>query len=158
MNEIMGRRVHPQGADGLPTITDGPSSPLDEIELPFTVPLGSAELSIGELLALGPGSAVTLEGAADGPVPMVINGLPVASGKLVLVDGDFAIRIESVEAGAGQKLMQEQDHGTENTEDENQRPRATAAAAAGVESTEADNQPQPATASGASAGTEEETT
>ena len=94
------------------TISDG-ASPLDELELPFTVPVGSARLTLGELLALEAGSTVTLDGGADGPVAIVVNGLSVATGKLVLVDGDFAVRIEAVEAGAGQKVLDRQEAGAE---------------------------------------------
>ncbi|MFQ5718812.1 MAG: FliM/FliN family flagellar motor C-terminal domain-containing protein [Acidobacteriota bacterium] len=88
----------------VPRINDG-GGPLDDMTLPFTVPVGHADVTLADLLALAPGSAVPLDVAVDAPVPVVVNGLEVATGRLVLAEGQFAVRIETVQDGIGQSVL-----------------------------------------------------
>lgn len=88
----------------VPRISDG-AGLLDEIPLPFVVPVGTTEITLAEVLALGPGSTLELDAGVDAPVDLVVNGIPVATGRLVLAEGNFAVRIESVHDGIGQAVL-----------------------------------------------------
>lgn len=88
----------------VPRITDS-AGLLDEIPLPFVVPVGTAKITLEEVLALGPGSTIELDAGVDAPVDLVVNGIAVATGRLVLAEGNFAVRIESVEEGIGQAVL-----------------------------------------------------
>lgn len=58
--------------------------------------LGRTEMSVEELLALKPGSVVTLDMKMNEPVDLYLNDSPVARGEIVAVDDSFGIRILSV--------------------------------------------------------------
>ena len=49
-----------------------------------------------ELLALGPGAVLELDRAADAPVDVLVNGCLVARGEVVVIDGDFGVRVTAV--------------------------------------------------------------
>ena len=83
----------PQDADA------APPTPLDlilDVEVPVVVELGSAEMPIEDLLALRPGSVVELDQLACEPVALVIRGHVVARGEIIVVQGNFGIRISAV--------------------------------------------------------------
>ena len=46
-----------------------------------------------DLLALGPGSVVELDRLAGAPVDVLVNGTAVATGNVVVVDNELAVRI-----------------------------------------------------------------
>jgi hypothetical protein len=69
---------------------------LDEVELPIEVRLGAAELTLEQILRLGPGGVVSLGPVPDQPVELAVSGVPYATGELVIVDGSFAFRVGRV--------------------------------------------------------------
>lgn len=69
-----------------------------DIELPVMVRMGHAEMPLGELLKLTPGSILELNRAADSPVDLLVNGKQIAKGEVVVVDGNFAFRILEIES------------------------------------------------------------
>lgn len=66
---------------------------LMHVPLRLTVELGSAKMSVAEILDLGTGSVVELDRAADHPVDLLVNGRPIARGEIVAVDETFGLRI-----------------------------------------------------------------
>lgn len=74
-----------------------PPELLLELELPFALTLGSVEMELGQIQQLDAGSVVPLGRAADGPVNLVVGGRVIARGELVVVDGCFGIKIDTVE-------------------------------------------------------------
>lgn len=74
-----------------------PSEVLLELELPFVVTLGSVELELAQIQQLDAGAVLPLGRAAEGPVSLVVGGRVVARGELVVVDGCFGVRVDSVE-------------------------------------------------------------
>jgi flagellar motor switch protein FliN/FliY len=50
-------------------------------------------MTLGEALALGPGSVVTLDRMADQPVDLLVNGKRIARGEVVVVDEEFGLRV-----------------------------------------------------------------
>jgi flagellar motor switch protein FliN/FliY len=53
-------------------------------------------MTIGETLALGPGSIVTLSRLAGEPVDLLVNGRPIARGEVVVVDEEFGLRVTEI--------------------------------------------------------------
>ena len=67
-----------------------------DIELPFSVRFGKVDMSIAELSRLGPGAVVSLGRLPDDPVEVLINGKMVAHGEVVVVAGNYGVRILEV--------------------------------------------------------------
>jgi flagellar motor switch protein FliN/FliY len=53
-------------------------------------------MTIGETLALGPGSIVSLNRLAGEPVDLLVNGRPIARGEVVVVDEEFGLRVTEI--------------------------------------------------------------
>jgi flagellar motor switch protein FliN len=74
-----------------------PSSPnldiLLDLPVRLTVQLGSCEMSMRDVMQLGPGSVVQLANSSDGPVELYVNDKLVARGEVVVVDDHFGLRI-----------------------------------------------------------------
>ena len=84
------------GGPGLPAALER----LDQVTLELTVEVGRTRMSLGQALALGPGSVITLDRLADQPVDLLVNGKPVARGEVVVIDDVFGLRLTHiVEAG-----------------------------------------------------------
>jgi len=60
------------------------------------VELGRVVLSIGEVLALGPGSVVHLDKMLGDPAELVIKDRLIARGEVVVVDDKFGLRITEI--------------------------------------------------------------
>ena len=69
---------------------------LTDVTVELTVEVGRTRMSLGETLALGPGSVVTLDRLADKPVDLLVNGREIARGEVVVIDEQFGLRITEV--------------------------------------------------------------
>lgn len=69
---------------------------LSDIELDATLQFGSRELPLREVLELGPGDVVELDRHVSEPVDLVIGDRIVARGEVVIVSGNFALRVTEV--------------------------------------------------------------
>jgi len=67
-----------------------------EVELDASVRFGSREIELKELLELGPGDVVELDRQVADPVDLVIGDRIVARGEVVLVNGNFGLRVTEV--------------------------------------------------------------
>jgi flagellar motor switch protein FliN len=67
-----------------------------DIDMPLTVRFGEATVSIEALSKLGPGSLVELARQPDDPVDVLINGRLVARGEVVVVAGNYGVRVTQV--------------------------------------------------------------
>ena len=67
-----------------------------DIDMPLTVRFGDATVSIEALCRLGPGSLVELSRQPDDPVDVLINGRLVARGEVVVVAGNYGVRVTQV--------------------------------------------------------------
>ncbi len=72
---------------------------LSQVELDVTVELGSADLTIRELLDLSPGSVVRMGTQIGQPFRILVNGRPAATGDLVVVNGRLGVRIREIIPG-----------------------------------------------------------
>lgn len=66
------------------------------IDLPVIVRFGRTELPIRTLAKLGPGSVIELGRAPGDPVDMLVGERVVARGEVVIVSGNYGIRIVEV--------------------------------------------------------------
>ncbi len=73
---------------------------LRDVPVELAVEIGRTRMTIGETLALGPGSIVTLNRLAGEPVDLLVNGKPIARGEVVVIDEEFGLRISEVAAPA----------------------------------------------------------
>jgi flagellar motor switch protein FliN len=69
---------------------------LHDVTVELTVEVGRTHMTLGQALALGPGSVVTLDRLADKPVDLLVNGKPIARGEVVVIDEEFGLRITEV--------------------------------------------------------------
>jgi flagellar motor switch protein FliN/FliY len=70
-----------------------------DVPVGVTVQLGSAQLSMREVLQLNTGSVVQLNKLADAPVDVLVNDKLVARGEVVVIENRFGIKITEM-AGA----------------------------------------------------------
>jgi flagellar motor switch protein FliN/FliY len=73
---------------------------LRDVPVDLAVEIGRTTMTIGETLALGPGSIVTLNRLAGEPVDLLVNGKPIARGEVVVIDEEFGLRITEVAGSA----------------------------------------------------------
>lgn len=69
---------------------------LMDIPLRVSAEVGRTDMTIGELLTLGPGSVVELDKLAGEPLEVYINQKLVARGEAVIVNEKFGIRLTDV--------------------------------------------------------------
>jgi flagellar motor switch protein FliN/FliY len=73
---------------------------LNQVTLELTVEVGRTRMTLGQALALAPGSVITLDRLADQPVDLLVNGRAVARGEVVVIDDVFGLRVtQIVESG-----------------------------------------------------------
>jgi flagellar motor switch protein FliN/FliY len=71
---------------------------LHDVPVELAVEIGRTSMTIGETLALGPGSIVSLNRLAGEPVDLLVNGRPIARGEVVVVDEEFGLRVTEIVA------------------------------------------------------------
>ena len=71
-----------------------------DIDLPLLVRFGRTEMPLRVLTALGPGSVIDLGRSPDDPVEIVISNQVVAHGEVVIVGGNYGVRITDVMSAA----------------------------------------------------------
>ncbi|HEY1578173.1 MAG TPA: FliM/FliN family flagellar motor switch protein [Terracidiphilus sp.] len=82
-------------ADGRPGLTRRVELLLD-VELEAALRFGCRELPLGEILELGPGDVVELDRHISDPVDLIVGDKIVARGEVVLVNGNFGMRVTDV--------------------------------------------------------------
>jgi flagellar motor switch protein FliN len=67
-----------------------------DVELPVSVSFGHAQVPLKDVLKLTTGSIVELSRAVVEPVDIVVNNCVIARGEVVVVEGNFGVRIQQV--------------------------------------------------------------
>lgn len=71
-----------------------------DLDLPLVVRFGRTELPLKALTSLGPGSVIDLGRAPDDPVDVLISNRVVARGEVVIVAGNYGVRVRDVVSAA----------------------------------------------------------
>ncbi|MFZ3276654.1 MAG: flagellar motor switch protein FliN, partial [Candidatus Sulfotelmatobacter sp.] len=69
---------------------------LMDVELAMTLRFGSRRLPLREILEFCPGTVVELDRQVDEPVDLLLHGKLVARGEVVVVDGNYGLRVTEV--------------------------------------------------------------
>ena len=67
-----------------------------DVELPVSISFGGTELLLRDVLKLTTGSIVELNRSVTEPVELVVNNCVIARGEVVVIDGNFGVRIQHV--------------------------------------------------------------
>jgi flagellar motor switch protein FliN len=82
-----------------PAAAPGPADRIDvilDIDLPLTVRFGRTHLPLKALTRIAPGSLIDLGRSPDDPVEILVGNRVVAKGEVVIVSGNYGIRILDV--------------------------------------------------------------
>jgi flagellar motor switch protein FliN len=71
---------------------------LQNVPVELAIEIGRTRMTIGEALALGPGSVVTVGRLAGDPVDLLVNGRVIARGEVVSIDEELGLRITEIAA------------------------------------------------------------
>jgi flagellar motor switch protein FliN/FliY len=69
-----------------------------DVELPVAVSFGDCEMPLRDVLKLAAGSVIELDKSVNDPVTVIVNQKPIARGEVVMVDGNYGVRITEVES------------------------------------------------------------
>ena len=67
-----------------------------DVEMPVSISFGRAKLPLKDVIKLGTGSIVELNRGVSDHVEIVVNDSVIARGEVVVVDGNFGVRIDQV--------------------------------------------------------------
>lgn len=67
-----------------------------DVELPVSVSFGRAQLQLKDVIKLTTGSIVELNRSVSEPVDIVVNNCVIARGEVVVVEGNFGVRIKQI--------------------------------------------------------------
>jgi flagellar motor switch protein FliN len=81
----------------LPPISPGVELLLD-VELDASLRFGCREMPLSEILDLGPGDVIQLDRHVADPVDLIVGDKVVARGEVVLINGNFGLRVTEVAA------------------------------------------------------------
>ena len=71
---------------------------LQNVPVELAVEIGRTRMTIGEALALGIGSVVTVGRLAGDPVDLLVNGRVIARGEVVAIEEELGLRITEIAA------------------------------------------------------------
>ena len=69
---------------------------LMDMEMPLLVRFGSTRMLLRDVLALGAGSVVEFRRSPEEPVDLLVNGRVVARAIVVVVQGNYGVRITEI--------------------------------------------------------------
>ena len=67
-----------------------------DLELPVCVSFGKAQMPLQQILKWTTGSIVELETTINEPVEVVVNNCVIARGEVVVVDGNYGVRVQQI--------------------------------------------------------------
>ena len=69
---------------------------LKDVQLAMTMRFGTRSLLLREVLDLSPGAVVELDRKIQEPVELLLDGRLVARGEVVVIDGNYGLRVTDV--------------------------------------------------------------
>jgi flagellar motor switch protein FliN len=91
----------PEVLDEMPDPSADLAAHMLDVNVRFWAELGRARLPLAEAVALGTGAIVDLDKEPDEAVDVYVNGTVFARATLLLVDGEWAVRLEEILASPG---------------------------------------------------------
>ena len=85
-----------EAGDGETGSAAGSIDILLDVNITVTVAIGQTEMPVRRLLQLGPGSVLKLDKPVDAPADLYLSGAKFATGSIVVVDDQFAVRIKEI--------------------------------------------------------------
>ncbi len=82
-----------------------------DVELPLSVSFGHTFMPIRDILRLSTGSVVELDCAANEPVDVIVNNCIIARGSVVVMDGNYGVRIDEIISRQDRLQLQTKDCG-----------------------------------------------
>ncbi len=67
-----------------------------DVHLPVSISFGQARMPLKDVLKLTAGTVVELNRQPEDPVDIIVNDCVIARGEVVVVDGNYAVRIQSI--------------------------------------------------------------
>ncbi len=67
-----------------------------DVEMPVSVSFGQSELALKDVIKLTTGSIIELNRTVSEPVEVIVNNCVIARGEVVVVEGNFGVRIQQV--------------------------------------------------------------
>jgi flagellar motor switch protein FliN/FliY len=67
-----------------------------DVELALTLRFGTKSLLLQDILQLNAGSVVELDRQVQDPVELLLDGRLIARGEVVVVDGNYGLRVQEV--------------------------------------------------------------
>ncbi|HEY7335627.1 MAG TPA: flagellar motor switch protein FliN [Bryobacteraceae bacterium] len=67
-----------------------------DVEMPLSVSFGRAQMPLKDVLKLTTGSILELDRTISEPVEVIVNNCAIARGEVVVVEGNFGVRIQQV--------------------------------------------------------------
>ncbi|HXS76578.1 MAG TPA: FliM/FliN family flagellar motor switch protein [Terracidiphilus sp.] len=67
-----------------------------DVEIEAALRFGCCEMSLGEILELGPGAIIELDRHVSDPVDLIVGDKIVARGDVVLMNGNFGLRVTEI--------------------------------------------------------------
>jgi flagellar motor switch protein FliN len=86
---------------------------LQNVPVELAVEIGRTRMTIGEALALGLGSVVTVGRLAGDPVDLLVNGRVIARGEVVAIEEELGLRITEIAAPVVEAPPPETEEGEE---------------------------------------------
>jgi flagellar motor switch protein FliN len=71
-----------------------------DVELPIVVSFGETEMQLKDILKFSVGSVIELDKSVNDPVVIKVNNKPIATGEVVMVDGNYGVKVLEVESTA----------------------------------------------------------
>jgi flagellar motor switch protein FliN/FliY len=102
-----GGEMQEGGQDRIYEQLDGSAAPpeggadlgrLQNVPVELAVEIGRTRMTIGDALALGLGSVVTVGRLAGDPVDLLVNGRVIARGEVVAIEEELGLRITEIAA------------------------------------------------------------
>jgi flagellar motor switch protein FliN/FliY len=67
-----------------------------DVEMPVSISFGRTQVRVQDILKLITGSIIELDRGISDPVELIVNNCTIARGEVVVVDGNYGVRIHEV--------------------------------------------------------------
>jgi flagellar motor switch protein FliN/FliY len=93
----------PEAVESAPAGPGGSIDILLDMDVPVTVVIGATQIPVRTLLQLAPGSVLKLQKSIDEPAELYLRETKFATGTIVVVEDNFAVRIDQILAFSDSK-------------------------------------------------------